>query len=753
MNLSNARLFQYVETLFTWCIRLGSAAILASPLLITPGTLFLFIFGKIIYFRIIVEALLAMWLFMCAYKRSYRPNFRHPLVFTLSLFFLILIISSLFGVDLAQSFWASQERMTGIFTLLHAWAWFLMMTTTFRTWKDWRMLIIASICVSLLVCLYGIFQKLHLRIVLPELDPNRMSATLGNPIFLGVYALMSSFFSAYLLVRERNRLWRLTFFIALLVNAGVLFSSASRGVALAAGVSLLLFGLSFTFFIKDKSRQSFAYRCIGGAVLAGLLVIGLLYTSGGKKWAESQLPPFAQKLVYKSFDDPGRLALVRIGLSGFIDKPLTGWGWENFGYVNNTHLSLFKGVTSSPWNDRSHNQVIDVLALSGVFGGISYLAVWALLFFMLGKKIRKTDERNERSSILIVFFLFVAYFIQNLTVFDTPAPLILLYFSLAFAYFLIEEKSAEDVDGREQGLLRKKERERMVLEHKMAFPMSGFLLFPLLFVVFGASSYYFNIQPFTASTLGIQAVRLAQRDPIASMEVFKKVFELNTFVSPEFREHLADSADAIVGSAVFEQSIKKEFVLFAVSENERNVSEAKRNLRHILRMAYLYRTGSEFDPSLLKKSEDLLKRGLVWYPDNYQLEQELAEIYAYKKQYAQALEYAQKVVSDDIEPTRARWYLAATYARAGNIEKALEESENAMMENCRLLEYDKYVLFLAQNMPTTADRHVLEYFATLAAAYGAKSPSFVAARNEIFSRAQSVQEGQITQSSTQAIAH
>ena len=63
-------------------IRWASYLILFLSLLVYRGTLYPYIFGKIIFFRILVEIIFAAYIFLAVYDKRYRPNWKNLLIFS-----------------------------------------------------------------------------------------------------------------------------------------------------------------------------------------------------------------------------------------------------------------------------------------------------------------------------------------------------------------------------------------------------------------------------------------------------------------------------------------------------------------------------------------------------------------------------------------------------------------------------------------------------------------------------------------------
>jgi len=375
-----------VEKIILNIIKIGIIMILFLPLLVYRPVLYPYVFSKILSFQVIVEIIFVFWLFLALYAgKKYRPDWKSPLVIALTTFMGILFLTSLTGVDFAKSFWSTQERMIGVITLLHFYAFFIVLISTFKNKKNWYQFIWLSLICSFFVGMYGIGQKFGLEVLLKD-KATRMSSTLGNPDFLGVYALVHVFLAGFLFYLQKRKISKIFVIFFLLFNLTVLFLTATRGAFIGFGVSII-FGLIYFIFSKQFKKRG---RVISLVLL--LMVMGgslFIYFNKNQEWM-GKAPYAIRRLTSITLEsNKSRLISWQIGLQGFKEKPLTGYGWENYDIVFNKNYNpwyLSKG-NSAIWFDRSHNQVVDILALTGIFGILSYLAIFGIVFWLLFKKI------------------------------------------------------------------------------------------------------------------------------------------------------------------------------------------------------------------------------------------------------------------------------------------------------------------------------------------------------------------------------
>lgn len=183
-----------------------------------------------------------------------------------------------FGVDISRSFWSSQERMTGVLTIIHFWLWFLILTSTFKEWKDWQKLIWASLIACFLVGLYDLGQKMGLKFLLKETDV-RMGATLGNPIYLGTYSMLHIFLIGFLFLKDKKWLWRGLEIFLLIFNLIIVFLTASRGVLVAFSPVFLFFIIYSIFVLSSKKIK---------LILAPIFILLIIFIISGTIFLQTQ---------------------------------------------------------------------------------------------------------------------------------------------------------------------------------------------------------------------------------------------------------------------------------------------------------------------------------------------------------------------------------------------------------------------------------------------------------------------------------
>src|SRR3989338_2928222 len=142
-----------LEKTCLFIIRWGTYAVLFAPLIVMIQFFFPFVAPKTTFFRIMVEIIFAAYLVLVFSNSRYRPPI-NPLMIALTSFLGVFILASLLGVNLNRSFWSTYERMTGIWTMLHLYAFFIILTSCFRKKENWEKFLAVSVLVGVFLSFY-----------------------------------------------------------------------------------------------------------------------------------------------------------------------------------------------------------------------------------------------------------------------------------------------------------------------------------------------------------------------------------------------------------------------------------------------------------------------------------------------------------------------------------------------------------------------------------------------------------------------
>ncbi|MEK7621580.1 MAG: O-antigen ligase family protein [Patescibacteria group bacterium] len=633
--------------ILSWAINLGLLSVLFVPLFISRSLFFPFITGKNFAFRIIVEIIFGLWIWLALRDPAYRPR-KHWFNWAVLAFFAILTLATITAVNPYRALWSNYERMEGLIGLLHLGLYFLVLSTTLKTIKNWFWFWHTSIGVSVWLGIYGLFQlagKLEI-----HQGGERLDASFGNSSYFAVYLLVHIFISGYWLVkylREKKAgkkigPWWVAYLLIIFLQLINLYYTGTRGTILG-----LLGGLGLTAVLiiwQEKSWLKARRAALGGLLLLGILVGGFLAIRQSDFVSKSStLSRLASISIAGGVN--ARLLIWDMSWRGLEERPMLGWGPDNYMYIFNKYYNP-KMYSQEQWFDRSHNVFLDWLVSAGILGLLSYLSLFGVASYFIWRK-NLFDGAVEKS---LLTGLLAGYFIHNFFVFDQLTSYILFFSLLGYFTFLSRERVSSV--GEKKFIVRTK---LSVGQISLAGATTLGLVLALYFV---------NFKPIRASSTLIQA--LSRNDTTgytASFANFQKVFDLKTFGSTEASEHIVGVTLTVLNEDRYPADFKQNFLKLTKSELEKQVLADPLDARkHLIFGSFL---GVVSDPRATTELETAAKLS----PNKQTILFELGRQYWRAGKADQALEVFKRAY--ELEPSfdeAARFYsLALIY---GNQVKA-----------------------------------------------------------------------------------
>lgn len=566
-------------------IQWGTYLILLTPLVVVDGFFFLFVGPKTIYFWALVEIIFAAWLFLIFFRSEYRPR-RNAILIVLSVFLFCLILSTVFGVDPSKSFWSNFERMTGLLTWFHLFAFFIVLSSVFKKKSDWHKIFALSILTATAVSLLSIFPKLGLPDILKNL-PTQEGTTLGNTSFLATYLLFNVFLALYLFLKGRDKLKILSAVGFVLITLALLSNPGY-----AAIISFFL-GLVLLFSFWLIFQRGSVWRLVG-VTLLGILLIAVIVSLFLIFQPESSIHQAIVKHFHKA-----RFIIWQISSKGWQDRPWFGWGPENFDlpYYKHFNPAIFSPISSPKgqvWFDRAHNIFFDSLVTIGILGLLAYLGIFASAFYLLWKRyFRENRDRSNFWLVGIFSVTLIAYFVQNLTVFDMIGSYLMFFLILAFIASLSGILApTRSVDIRCQQTVRKR-----------------ILVFFVILVLLAFSLFKFVIQPLKTDYYAMTAVRT--QDSAKRLTLFRKALATSNLGRYQIREFFADSLIRKTPS----QGLRPELD-FVIVELQKSTKNSPLNFRSHLKLGQLYNFYGRLESDRFFDAEIVLKKAIELSPTN-----------------------------------------------------------------------------------------------------------------------------------------
>jgi len=614
-------------------------------LIVTPSLFFPFITGKNFSFRILIEILFGLWLILAIFSRDYRPKKNWVLV-SVAFFTLILILSTIFSVNPFRSFWSNYERMEGLLTFLHLFVLFLVLTTVMNTERLWKWFFHISLGVSIIV---GIYALLQLGGALQTHQGSRLDATLGNSSYLAIYMVFHIFLALLYLFKTKE--WYRWFYLPIIaLETMVLYYTATRGAILGFVFGLLLAAVLLILFSQEKKVKLFAVSAL--VLIVVFTGIFLIFKSSSFIAKSPVLSRFSS-ISLSEQTTQSRLVIWKMSWQGFKEKPILGWGLENYNLIFNKYYQpiLWK---QEPWFDRAHNVFFDRLTTNGILGLLAYLGLFVCSFYCLWKK-RPTFAKGEGRSLVDSVFItsmFIAYFIHNLFVFDNITSLILFFGFLA--YISMKDSTSPNLakDGPSPSSLGLK---------------SIYAIFTGLAIIF--IIYFINIPAILASRNLIEAFKSSsQNNAQESFQWFQKAIGRGSFGSTEAREHLVNFSIQVFQQQNIDSEFKTKVVDYAVFEMNKQIEQAPNDIRYMFFLGTLYNKVGQYD-----KAIEILSKAVELAPNKQMTHFELATSYLNKKDYDKTLAILKKAFELAPEYFEARkiYAMAAVFASQDKLAEEL----------------------------------------------------------------------------------
>ena len=440
-----------IQSFIEKTILAGIAFVLVLPLLGDYG-LWLFPIGRDIIFKLTVEFLLVLALVLWLFKnlklfenwKLKIGDLKTPIALSLLSFWVIMALATIFSVQSDFSLWGNIYKNQGLITWTHYVIFFFLLVGFLINKAYWRILLNIAVAIASLVSLIALWQVLGSGISF------RASATLNNANYLAAYLILLAPLTFSMLIKHPS------FFlgIASFLQIFALLATQTRGGYLGLAIAMIVFAVLYLRYIRGLPKTKLLLW-VAGPILLLLATYYLLLTTNAGQSFQQKLPDFTDRFSnYQNIlsDYAPRLEAWQAGWHGMLEKPMLGYGPENFfvaydsfysGSLDNTGSLAKEGSLWESWFDKAHNFIFDIGATMGFLGLFAYLAIFASAIFVLSRKL----------TIIRIGLIagFAGYLAQNLLGFDTIVPGIYLMFLLAYSSKLGESTLQQEAFRRPSG--------------------------------------------------------------------------------------------------------------------------------------------------------------------------------------------------------------------------------------------------------------------------------------------------------------
>ncbi len=636
-----------IENIYLWGTKIPILIIPFLPLYISSSMVFPYITGKNFAFRILVEFAAVFWVGLISLNKKYRPH-NSAIFISILTFTFITGVADLMGVNPYNSFWSNYERMEGYITILHLALYFMIVRSVLQTRRDWLLFFNVILAVSLLVCLFSLNLPTATKGTRFWMEyVTRLYGTIGNPPFLASYLLLTIYIGFIVLLNTQKKYFKAFYIVLIFLSAVVIYLTATRGAILSGLIGLMIMS-AFHIFKKIKLKK---WKLINTVITAIVIVCFsvaavTIITSRRDYSFEDSTTLFRFASMFSDDSVKARFNAWEMAWNGIKEKPVLGWGQENFiGIYSVNHIPI-KG--EQVWTDRAHNIVIEWLINAGILGLSAYIAMLGFAVYTIRKKYIE-QLISQKETVVIVTVLSV-YFIQNLFTFDTVNTYFILFALMAYIDIIGTPNNAEIKIVSKDGY-NKKVRLRLLYSTFFAL-LAGYAVF-----------YFANYKPIDESRKIIRistSVSNYKSFP-ALLKDFTDTLAVNSFGDNEVKDRMrVVSEDFILSRELFDEEGALKFLETTVNELEKGILENYYNLEYITKVIELYKKISFYEPALVSKTELLIKWSINNNPEYEWLYYALAEIYELKKEYTKMFEVVNNMVALDPHNDQKQLKLALT---------------------------------------------------------------------------------------------
>jgi len=661
-----------------------------TPLILYPQFLSIFHFSKVIVFRSIVEIMLIFYVLLIIGNKKYRPNWKNPLLITVTIFTGLYVLTSITGVNPYRSFWGTLERMGGVFTFLHYWVFFVILVSVFNKGNvndmnkhandtNWMKLLKLCVIAGFLSILYAYGQHFNIEWFVGW-QRTKVFGTTGNAALFAGYLIFVLFMAIYFLFqKEISKKGRIFYGLVLILGIPALFLTTVRGSILSFIGALFLLGIFGAIISKKKQIKISSL-----ALLVLLLVlISVLWFCQYQSWVQEN--PYLNRMTDISLETrtiQTRLAAWQSAWQGWQERFWLGWGPENFNllfakYFNPMH---YEGFGSEVVWDRAHNTFLNIGATMGIIGLLSYLSIFVVLIYYFIRAFRK--KVVKKLTLGIFGAMLIAYVGHNMFIFDTFNSYLMFFIVIGYISFLSRKTSS---------FAKATEDKQIAVDvDKIAGRRKVFVVILTIIVIF--TIWKTAIVPAKANyaaTRGIVYGRSEKHFPVA-FDYFRKSLGYNAIqIEYEVRHHLARMVFRIFNKTENpeEFGVKKEDLYFALDEVYKNIRTdsldpipylyAARLNEFISRV--IQKQDVERAKEMLNETERLLKKAVCLNEKNPYIYFELGQVKIFQNKFEEAIKFFSQGISIRPEVELGYWYAGVTYLDIGEIEKG-EEFINQAVE-------------------------------------------------------------------------
>lgn len=256
--------------------------------------------------------------------------------------------------------------------------------------------------------------------------------------FVALVGIAFTQFAKHRLELKHVRIVSLIFYwICAVLFLFLIVMTQTRGAVVGIGLAALAAAAMLLFRRGEKGMIR------AGAALFILLAMGSgywVFANRDSQFIKDQ--PLLQRIASISLTEAttqSRLATWKVAYRAFLDKPVLGWGVENFHKAFNLYFPtiIYQDEGNPLWFDRPHNLLLQYLVEGGAVSFGLYSAFLIAAVFLLLRRVR-----DQRIGVLLSA-LVVGYIGQNIFVFDSINSYVPFFLALGFIAFMVTQRGAD----------------------------------------------------------------------------------------------------------------------------------------------------------------------------------------------------------------------------------------------------------------------------------------------------------------------
>ncbi len=312
---------------------------------------------------------------------------------SLLVYIVVVALAALFSVDRVASAFGEYGRYEGLAIIL-GYLVVAILPQALLGKRDVELLLAIWMVISIAISAYALLQGVGIdfKIWKATFVGERVFSTLGNPLYLSAYLVLTIPAAIGLYLTRRSRLAILA--IALGIPALIITYSRSGWLALIAALVLfppLMLG-------NSDSKPSFSLLRRRAVAVTAVILSMII--------ASSALAPKLGERVRSAFDRgagsvAARFYLWKLTAMMISERPILGYGPETFLEVSSARLDLNQQrAERNTQYDRPHSDLLQVAFNSGILGFLAY--AYFLIRYFSG--IARRGEDPERTTMITGLF-------------------------------------------------------------------------------------------------------------------------------------------------------------------------------------------------------------------------------------------------------------------------------------------------------------------------------------------------------------